>query len=70
MKKYVFDEVKGKYQGEMIIVEAETADEACEKAGMTEKIKDYQKFSTIDYSRKIYRLHEIGSADTIYVCRR
>ena len=37
MKQYVFNEVGGKKQGEMIIVEAHDANEAFEKSRFTEK---------------------------------
>ena len=70
MKKYVFNEVKGKYQGEMIIVEAETPEEACEKAKMKEKIKPYEKFRPM-YFGKIYTLYELDKPSAIeYVCHR
>ena len=70
MKKYVFNEVKGKYQGEMIIVEAETADEACEKAGMKEKIKPCEKFDTF-YLSKMYELYEMDKPFAVeYVCHK
>ena len=51
MKNYVFNELKGKDQGEMIIVKAETAEEACEKAKMKEKIKPYEKFKTMYFGK-------------------
>lgn len=70
MKKYVFNEVKGKYQGEMIIVEAETADEACEKAGMKEKIKPCERFDTF-YLGKMYELYEMDKPFAVeYVCHK
>lgn len=69
-KKYVFNEIKGKYQGEVIIVEAATADEACEKAKMKEKIKPYEKFKTM-YFGKIYELYELGKPSAVdYICHR
>lgn len=70
MKKYRFEEIKGKLPGEVFIVEAENANEACEKFGITEKIKDYEKFSTIDFSKTIYELCEYGDITTIYICRK
>lgn len=70
MKKYLFNELKGKYQGEMIIVEAETADEACEKAGMKVKIKPDKKFDKM-YFGKIYEVYELGKPEAVeYVCHR
>ena len=59
MRKYVFDEIRGKYQGQVIIVEAETAKEACEKAGMTAMVKPHQRFETM-YFGPIYECYEQG----------
>jgi len=69
MKKYLFDEQKGKVQGEMIIVEAENAVEAMEKAGMTAHIGPYETFATM-YFGKIYGVKEFGAANYEYYCHR
>ena len=68
--KYLFDEVSGKFQGEMIIVEAETPEEACEKAGMTEIIKPHEKFKEM-YFGKIYSCTLWGEPwDKLYICHK
>ena len=68
MKTYVLNEVCGKMQGEMIIVEAESAREACEKAGMTDIIKPYDTFKT--YGGKMYEVHEQGQSWNVeLICR-
>lgn len=59
MKKYILNEIKGKYQGEVIIVEAENGEEACQKAGMEEIIKCGEKLKTM-YVGKIYECYELG----------
>ena len=70
MKKYVLNEVKGKVQGRMIIVEADNAKEACEKSGMTEIIKPYEKFSEM-YFGEIFEVYEWGKPyDVEYVCHK
>lgn len=70
MKNYVFNELKGKEQGEMIIIKAATADEACEKAKIKEKIKPYERFKTM-YFGKTYQLYELGKPFAVdYICHR
>lgn len=69
MKKYILDEIKGKYQGEIIIVEAENGKEACRKAGMTEIIKCDEKFKTM-YFGKIYECHELGKVNAECIAHR
>lgn len=59
MRKYELNEIRGKYQGQIIIVEAETSKEACEKVGMTEMVKPHQRFSTM-YFGEIYECYEEG----------
>lgn len=69
MKKYLFNEVCGKRQGKMIIIEAETAEEAFEKSRFTEKIRPYDKFKTI-YPLRVYELYEFGKPNKVeYICR-
>lgn len=58
MKKYIANELRGKYQGEMIIVEAENLEEAFEKLNVDDHIKPYERF-TRHYNR-LYSLYEEG----------
>lgn len=69
MKKYILDELKGKYYGETIIVEAENGKEACRKAGMTEIIKYDEKFKAM-YFGKIYECREFGKVNAEYIAHR
>lgn len=69
MKTFVFDEVKGKVQGELILIQAETAEEAFEKSHFTEKIRTSEKFPTM-FPIKMYALYEWGKPYKVeYICR-
>ena len=68
MKKYLFNELGGKKQGEMIIIEANDANEAFEKSRFMEKIHDGERFSTWTPD-PIYELKEFGTNNVAYICR-
>lgn len=69
MKKYLFNEVCGKKQGEMIIIEANDANEAFEKSRFTERIKSHERFSTMT-NNKMFECYELDNSRNIeFVCR-
>ena len=67
MKTYLFKEVCGKQWGEAIIIEAENAIQAMQKAGMTEWIKPYKKFSHMVFG-KMFEVAEMGKVNAEYIC--
>ena len=69
MKKYLFNEICGKKQGEMIVIEANDANEAFEKSRFTEKIKPHERFSTMTH-KKMFECYELDNSWNIeFVCR-
>lgn len=69
MKKYLFNEICGKKQGEMIIVEANNANEAFEKSRFTEKIKEHERFATMTPD-KMFACYESGNSWNVeFICR-
>ena len=69
MKKYLFNEVGGKKQGEMIIIEANDANEAFEKSRFTERINLHERFSTMN-NKKMFECYELDNSWNIeFVCR-
>lgn len=70
MKKYLFNEICGKKQGEMIIIEANDANEAFEKSRFTEKIKSYERFSTTT-NNKMFKCYELDNSRKYieFICR-
>lgn len=63
MKKYIANECRGKNQGEMITVEAQTLEEAMEKLGVDEYIKSYGTFSR--HYNKVFELYEEGCPEKV-----
>ena len=69
MKKYVFNEIGGKKQGEMIVIDANDANEAFEKSRFTEKVKPHERFYTRTY-KKMFECYELNNSWNIeFVCR-
>lgn len=69
MKKYLFDEIGGKKQGEMIIIDANDANEAFEKSRFTEKIKPCERFSTMT-PNQMFECYELGKSWNVeFICR-
>ena len=69
MKKYLFNEIGGKKQGEMIVIEANDANEAFEKSRFTERIKSHERFSTMT-NNKMFECYEVDNSWNIeFVCR-
>lgn len=72
MRTFIFDEVKGKVQGKVIIIEAENEKEAIEKFGADETIRYCEKFSKV-YVTGVYELKEIVNGtnkDTDYIVHK
>ena len=69
MKKYLFNEICGKKQGEMIVIEANDANEAFEKSRFTEKIKPHGRFYTRT-PNKMFECYELGKSWNVeFICR-
>lgn len=69
MKKYLFNEICGKKQGEMIIIDANDANEAFEKSRFTERIKSHERFATMT-NNKMFECYELDKSWNIeFVCR-
>ena len=70
MKTYIINEIRGKYQGEMFIINAENAVEAMKKAGMTCWVRGFEIFEKM-YFGKIYEVYEIEKAWQVeFICHR
>ena len=68
MTSYTLNEIKGKYQGDVILVLAENAVEAMKKCGMTCWIRSHEKFKKM-YFGKIYEVYETDEPHNVqYVC--
>ena len=72
MRRFIFDELKGKVQDKVILIEAENEKEAIEKFGADETIKYYDKFSKV-YVTGVYAVKEIVNGvnkDTGYIVHK
>ena len=69
MTKYLFNEICGKKQGEMIIIEANNANEAFEESRFMEKINPCERFSTMTPD-KMFACYESGKPWNVeFICR-
>ena len=70
MKTYIINEIRGKYQGEIFIINAENAVEAMKKVGMTCWVRAFEKAEKA-YFGKSYEVYEIDKAWHVeYICHR
>lgn len=70
MASYTLNEVNGKLQGNVILVQAENAIEAMKKCGMTSWVRSYEMFKKT-YFGKVYEVYKTGEPHNVqYVCHK
>lgn len=67
---YTLNEVCGRNQGQIIMIDAQNAIEAMKKAGMTCWVRSYEKFSKA-HNGRLYEVYETEKPDKVeYICHR